>query len=64
MLVILPIQDLFLWSARINRPGTVGGFNWTYRLPLTIERLSRNPWIKSRLAKLRAIAVRTGRFAM
>jgi len=64
MLVILPIQDLFLWSARINRPGTVGGFNWTYRLPLTIERLSRNPWIKSRLAKLRSIAVRTGRFAM
>ena len=60
--VILPIQDLFGWSARINRPGTVGDSNWTYRLPLPIARLAANPWIKSRLARLRAIAERTGRF--
>ncbi len=25
-LVIIPIQDLFGWSARINRPGTISDF--------------------------------------
>ncbi len=59
--VIVPIQDLFGWSARINRPGTINDSNWTYRLPLTLERLSANPGIIARLARLRAIAERTGR---
>ncbi len=61
-LVIIPIQDLFGWSARINRPGTVSESNWTYRLPLSLERLRRNRAIKSRVAKLREIAIRTNRF--
>ena len=61
--VILPIQDLFRWSARINRPGTVSETNWTYRLPLTIAKLADNPAIKARLARLRAIAQRTGRIS-
>lgn len=59
--VILPIQDLFGWNARINRPGTVSETNWTYRLPLTIAKLADNPAIKARLARLHAIAERTGR---
>jgi 4-alpha-glucanotransferase len=61
--VILPIQDFFGWRARVNRPGTVGDSNWTYRLPLTIARLAANPWIKARLARLRAIAEHTARVA-
>lgn len=61
-LVIIPIQDLFGWSARINRPGTVNDSNWTYRLPMTLERLRRSPAIQSRVAKLREIAIRTSRF--
>ena len=61
-LVIIPIQDLFGWSARINRPGTVNDSNWTYRLPMNLERLRRSRAIQSRLAKLREIAIRTGRF--
>ncbi len=61
-LVIIPIQDLFGWSARINRPGTVNDSNWTYRLPMTLERLRRSPAIQSRIAKLREIAIRTSRF--
>ena len=61
-LVIMPIQDLFGWTARINRPGTVIESNWTYRLPLTLERLRRSRAIKSRVAKLREIAIRTNRF--
>jgi 4-alpha-glucanotransferase len=62
-LVIMPIQDLFGWTARINRPGTVLESNWTYRLPLTLERLRRSRAIKSRVAKLREIAIRTNRFS-
>jgi 4-alpha-glucanotransferase len=61
-MVIIPIQDLFGWTARINRPGTVTESNWTYRLPLSMERLRRSHAIKSRVAKLREIAIRANRF--
>jgi 4-alpha-glucanotransferase len=61
-LVIIPIQDLFGWSARINRPGTVSDFNWTYRIPLTLERMRRSRAIQSRVVKVREIAVGSGRF--
>jgi 4-alpha-glucanotransferase len=62
-LVIIPIQDLFGWSARINRPGTISAWNWTYRIPLTLERMRRSRAIQSDVAKLREIAIRSGRFA-
>ncbi len=62
-LVIIPIQDLFGWSARINRPGTISDSNWTYRIPLTLERMRRSRAIQSRVAKLREIAVGSGRFS-
>jgi 4-alpha-glucanotransferase len=61
-LVIIPIQDLFGWSARINRPGIVTDSNWTYRLPMNLERLRRSRAIQSRAAKLRDIAIRGARF--
>ena len=57
-LVIIPIQDLFGWSARINRPGTISDSNWTYRIPLTLERMRRSRAIQSRVAKLREIAIK------
>jgi 4-alpha-glucanotransferase len=62
-LVIIPIQDLFGWSARINRPGTISDSNWTYRMPLTLERMRRSRAIQSRVARLREIAMRSGRFS-
>jgi len=62
-LVIIPIQDLFGWSARINRPGTISDSNWTYRIPLTLERMRRSRAIQSRVARLREIAIRSGRFS-
>lgn len=62
-LVTIPIHDLFGWSARINRPGTISAWNWTYRLPLTLERMRRSRAIQSRVAKVREIAVSSGRFA-
>jgi 4-alpha-glucanotransferase len=62
-LVIIPIQDLFGWSARINRPGTISDSNWTYRMPLTLERMRRSRAIQSQVASLREIAIRSGRFS-
>ena len=59
-LVIIPIQDLFGWSAQINRPGTISDWNWTYRIPLTLERMRRSRAIQSCVAKLREIAVDSG----
>jgi 4-alpha-glucanotransferase len=39
-LLILPIQDVFGWSDRINQPATIGEHNWTWRLPWPVERMS------------------------
>ena len=53
LLCILPIQDFFALSnqfysipaseERINIPGTVGPHNWSYRIPLRVEKL-QNSW--------------------
>ena len=63
ILAILPIQDLFGWECRINRPGTISESNWTYRLPLSIERMTESEAIRSCQRTLLEIARRTGRFA-
>ena len=42
-LLILPIQDLFGWTDRINQPATVSDANWTWRLPWPADRLSAEP---------------------
>jgi 4-alpha-glucanotransferase len=39
-LLILPIQDAFGWSDRINQPATIGEHNWTWRLPWPVDRMS------------------------
>ncbi|MFZ5863129.1 MAG: 4-alpha-glucanotransferase [Nitrospirota bacterium] len=43
-LVLLPFQDVFGHDDQINVPATVGPHNWTYRIPCTIEDLSRPPY--------------------
>jgi len=55
-LVVLPIQDLFGWSDRINKPATVDDKNWTYRLPWPIDRLHEIPQARERQERLRAWA--------
>ena len=60
-LTILPLQDLFGWSERINVPGTVTDDNWSYRLPVAIEDLDRVPRIRARMAALREMIDATGR---
>jgi 4-alpha-glucanotransferase len=54
-MVVVPIQDLFCWSGRINTPGTIGPANWTWRLPAPIAKLDADPAIRMRLARLRQI---------
>ena len=59
---ILPVQDYFGLSAtlsevppeaeRVNVPGTVGGKNWTYRLPCTVETLLENKSLSTEIRKL------------
>lgn len=39
-LVIIPMQDVFGWRDRINRPASVGDENWTWRLPMPVEDLT------------------------
>ena len=62
MFCILPVQDYFALSStlseippeeeRVNIPGTVGGNNWTYRLPLTVEDLETFTALNSEIRKL------------
>jgi 4-alpha-glucanotransferase len=38
--LILPVQDVFGWRDRINRPATQSDYNWRWRLPWASNRLS------------------------
>ena len=59
--LILAIQDILAPARllhddpednRVNVPGTVTDRNWTYRLPVTLERLLANPRMNEHLARL------------
>ena len=41
--LILPVQDIFGWTDRINQPATVSDANWTWRLPWPSDCLSIEP---------------------
>ncbi len=59
---IPPLQDLLymnksLWlpnasDERINIPGTVAAFNWTYRMPCTVEEVAANKDLIQKIKKL------------
>jgi 4-alpha-glucanotransferase len=57
-LLILPIQDVFGWRARINQPATVGDQNWTYKLPWPSDRLLSEPEALEVAQQLRHCAAR------
>jgi 4-alpha-glucanotransferase len=63
-LAVTPMQDLFGWDARINFPGTISEANWSWRLPFDVDRGQENRRLRERMAKLRAICERTGRFRL
>jgi 4-alpha-glucanotransferase len=60
-LLILPIQDVFGWRARINQPATVGNQNWTWKLPWPSDRLHAQPEALGIAQQLRDCAQRHGR---
>jgi 4-alpha-glucanotransferase len=59
--LLIPIQDIFGWSDRINTPATVTDDNWTWQLPWPVDRLGEQPEVQERARTLRAWADETGR---
>jgi 4-alpha-glucanotransferase len=60
-LVLIPIQDVFGWTDRINTPATVTDDNWTWRLPWAVDALSAQPDAQERMKTLREWAEETDR---
>jgi 4-alpha-glucanotransferase len=60
-LVLLLMQDVLATRERINTPGTMGPQNWSYRLPGTVDELSRDPAVKHALETLRESVAASGR---
>ncbi len=68
---IHPIQDLLALEAgyynsdpqqeRVNIPGSVNEFNWTYRLPATVEELSQDKELHSAIKELVALHKKAGK---
>ena len=54
-IVIVPMQDIFGWRDRINRPASVGDENWTWRLPMPVEDLTTAPEPLERAAFLKRL---------
>lgn len=62
-LVVIPLQDLFGWTARINVPGTVRPNNWRWRLPLALERMEASKAVMRRAQRLLEMTRDSGRFS-
>jgi 4-alpha-glucanotransferase len=60
-LIILPIQDVFGWSDRVNVPALVSEENWTYRLPWPISLLEEQSEVEERTGTLNQWARAHGR---
>ncbi|MCA9635765.1 MAG: 4-alpha-glucanotransferase [Myxococcales bacterium] len=53
-LVLLLMQDVLGTRERVNKPGTLGEHNWTYRLPASIEALAGDAGTAAKLAMVKA----------
>jgi 4-alpha-glucanotransferase len=60
-LTLLLAPELLGEPTRINTPGTVGGTNWTYRLPKPLEDLVADREVAARLDAVRRLAKESGR---
>lgn len=60
-LVIVPWQDAFGWTDRINTPAVVDDVNWTWRLPWPVEEMDAQPSAVEVASMLRDLAARHGR---
>ena len=52
-LALVQIQELLGDRTRTNEPGTVGGHNWTNRLPLPIEAIEEHEQLGEFLGRVR-----------
>ncbi len=52
-LLLLPMIDVFGWTDRINVPATIGGDNWTFRLPWPTDHMGAIPAACERQEALR-----------
>ena len=57
----LMITDLYGMSDRFNKPGTVGGENWRFRLPFTLDHAYRDIALADRALRLRQSSREMGR---
>ena len=53
-LTLIPLQDVFGWSDRINTPAVVDDINWTWRLPWPVETWLHEEEAVSRADQLKA----------
>jgi len=56
-LVVLPVQDVFGWTDRINVPGVIDDVNWTWKLPWAADELAAQPVAAAQAETLRSWAV-------
>ena len=62
--VMFPLQDVFGWDARINTPATVSDSNWTWRVPVRVDRWRESAEWVERAASLIHWTRETGRLQM
>ncbi len=60
-LLLMPIQDVFGWTDRINQPATVHDGNWSYRLPWPVDGFAAVAEARERCEQLRVWARASGR---
>jgi 4-alpha-glucanotransferase len=60
-LLLIPVGDVFGWRDRINDPATMGGDNWTFRLPWPIDQFDEIPAVRERQERLRNWSLAHGR---
>jgi 4-alpha-glucanotransferase len=53
-LTLIPLQDVFGWTDRINTPAVVDEINWTWRLPLPVDQWLDGPRTVEPADRLRA----------
>jgi 4-alpha-glucanotransferase len=60
-LCVLPIQDVFGWTDRVNVPGVIDEANWTWVLPVLVDHLGSDPEARERQQALARWAKNAGR---
>ena len=60
-LTLIPLQDVFGWTDRINTPAIVDDLNWTWRVPWPVDKWLAGPVTVEPADRLRAWTRDAGR---